>query len=56
MTNPYPPIEQQICGNCRYFRNLECRRHAPADRFFGVWPKPLDIDWCGEWAPTEVAA
>jgi hypothetical protein len=54
--SPYPPINEQFCGNCRYFRQGECRCKSPAYDWGGLWPKPPATSWCGEWAPREVAA
>lgn len=39
----------ETCGACRFYRNGECRRHAPAKDWGGSWPQPMSIDWCGEW-------
>ena len=48
---PQPKLPQltaiEACGNCRFYRNGECRRHAPATGWRGSWPQPND--WCGEW-------
>ena len=39
----------ETCGTCRFYRNGECRRHAPAKDWGGSWPQPMSNDWCGEW-------
>lgn len=39
----------EACGTCRFYRNGECRRHAPAVGWPGSWPQPMGNDWCGEW-------
>lgn len=56
-----PQVEQmpivvitETCGTCRFYRNGECRRHAPAKDWGGSWwggswPQPMSNDWCGEW-------
>jgi hypothetical protein len=55
----YPPQSEQVCGNCRYYMNYECHRHAPAPILGQMgeakWPgTDEEGDWCGEWAPQEV--
>jgi hypothetical protein len=58
MMNRYPPLREQNCGNCRYFRGGQCRRHAPRPEHREHWqrwdwPKTYIDVWCGEWAPQE---
>lgn len=58
MTSPYPPLQEQFCGNCRFRRAGVCRRHAPRPGFRECWqllffPEVAPTDWCGEWAPLE---
>lgn len=62
MTEHYPPLHEQECGNCRYLRFLlriwQCRRHAPtissSQDTIAQWPTISDPGkWCGEWAPDE---
>jgi hypothetical protein len=64
----YPPVPEQNCTNCRYSRpmnqwnqnTVKCCRAAPTPATGGgdyaIWPLVLRTDWCGEWAPQEVAA
>jgi hypothetical protein len=54
----YPPLSEQMCGNCRYHKYLKCRRYAP--RPAGIteeacWPVTDKSQWCGEWAPREAS-
>ena len=42
-------IADQSCCNCRFYRNGECRRRAPVEKWGGSWPQPMSNDWCGEW-------
>jgi len=55
----YPPLDEQMCGNCRYrWEHLnECRRHAPHPSHKELrdawWPGVGADDWCGEWSPKE---
>jgi hypothetical protein len=49
-----PPLSEQFCDQCRYWRDGECRRHAPMPRKAGRvalsdWPNVQSNDWCGEW-------
>lgn len=53
--------DDESCGNCRFYMDRECHRHAPrpkmnAEIVYGeesgvetVWPVLSDGDWCGEW-------
>jgi hypothetical protein len=68
MTTPFPPQREQECGNCRYGRGpkelgtfIFCQRHPPVLTPFdnislNNWPGVSPKEWCGEWAPQEVAA
>ena len=46
---PIDTTTTETCGTCRFYRNGECRRHAPAKDWGGSWPQPMSNDWCGEW-------
>lgn len=51
MTHPFPPLSEQFCGNCRYFRNGACHHSPPwTDNIF---PLVDPTDWCGKWVPLE---
>jgi len=41
----------QMCANCLYWREPECRRHAPhpENGSHALWPSTCPQDWCGEW-------
>lgn len=59
MTTNYPPLREQMCSNCRYWRDEQCHRHAPPTAIGmtqPVWPSTDSYDWCGEWAPKEEQA
>lgn len=67
MTTPFPPLPEQECVNCRYSRGakgnslLFCQRNPPAlspwdNISLNLWPGVGPHEWCGEWAPQEVAA
>jgi hypothetical protein len=59
----FPPLPEQRCRNCRYFRaDLDfdpdvygrCRRHAPRQEYRGfAWPEVSPVDWCGEWVARD---
>jgi len=54
MTNP--PVSEQFCATCRYWREQECRRHGPLvdpDWEQGCWPPTQATDWCGEWVSRD---
>ena len=55
----FPPLAEQQCGNCRYFRSCNdgrCHRSAPQIGPRGSeWPKVDQRDWCGEWVQVEVS-
>jgi hypothetical protein len=48
------------CGNCRFFNDGECRRHAPV--VLGetaedtVWPIVSRSDWCGDFQRAKPAS
>jgi len=57
----FPPLAEQSCNSCRYFRPRasgyeggRCHRHAPQIGPCGPeWPTVVAADWCGEWAAVE---
>jgi len=58
----FPPLTQQHCHCCRYFRPRPggyeggiCRRTAPQiGPRDSEWPSVNPADWCGEWCQGEV--
>ena len=55
----FPPLAEQQCGNCQYFRGCNvgrCHRSAPQIGLRGSeWPTVAGGDWCGEWVQVEVS-
>ena len=59
----FPPLSEQSCSGCRYFRPRPapyqagiCRRTAPQIGPRGSeWPSVTPNDWCGEWAAMEAS-
>ena len=53
----FPPLAEQSCSSCRYFRSCNdgrCHRHAPQIGPRGSqWPTVDQRDWCGEWVQLE---
>ena len=50
----FPPMDQQHCGNCRYYRRGNCYRNPPQIGPRGSkWPTVAASDWCGEWAAMD---
>ena len=53
----FPPLAEQSCSTCRYFRSCNdgrCHRSAPQIGPRGSeWPKVDQRDWCGEWVQLE---
>ena len=53
----FPPLAEQSCSSCRYFRSCNdgrCHRHAPQIGPRGSeWPTVDQRDWCGEWVQVE---
>ena len=59
----FPPLSEQRCSNCRYFRaDLDarrdgysrCRRNPPQIAPRGEqWPTVEPDDWCGQWVAQE---
>lgn len=42
-----PPLDDQSCDNCRYWKAGECRRRAPNS--VQGWTSTYPTDWCGDW-------
>lgn len=58
--SPFPPTDQQYCGNCYYCRvafdetTIQCRFSPPVQMTgHPKWPVVMPEDWCGAWAPVE---
>jgi hypothetical protein len=53
----FPPLSEQRCSNCRYFRadlDARCRRNPPQIAPRGSqWPWVSSDDWCGQWVAQE---
>ena len=60
----FPPLSEQHCCGCRYYRpeldyapqdGGQCHRHPPQiGPRGGQWPEVDATDWCGEWCSREV--
>lgn len=54
---PIALLGRACCGNCAFYRDMECHKYAPrpvvkADNVkmhLPVWPTLNPIDWCGDW-------
>jgi hypothetical protein len=50
----FPPLAEQSCLTCRYFRSGRCHRQPPQLGPRGEqWPSVDAADWCGEWVMGE---
>ena len=62
MQSPYPPVAEQRCDTCHYYRSVGdgvpfkaelCCRHAPRPGLDQHPARCPSVRWCGEWAPME---